>query len=93
MATYEQWKSKVEKRGYNRTTDRVDGWTDGDVITPWGFVCVYAQGDDKHHHCTWLHFIHNGYMYTRQFNNKRYTKRGIKTKAFEFAKEVVNDGY
>lgn len=90
MNTVERWKSKVEKRGYNRTTDR-DGYTDGEVITPWGFVSVYAQGDERHHHCTRLDFVHDGFMHTKQFNDKRYTKRAIKTKAFEFAKEVVND--
>lgn len=79
----------VGKTGYNRTEERKEGWLDGEVATPWGFVVVYAQGDDKHTHVTRLDFIHNGRQYMRTYNGKRFTKRGVKTKAMQFAREIV----
>lgn len=81
----------VEKRGYNLTKEHREGWLDGKIATPWGFVCVYAQGDDKYYHFTRLDFIYDGKMYVRSFSGKRYTKSGAKTKAMRFAKEIVDN--
>lgn len=80
---------KIPNRGYNRSEERREGWLDGEVATPWGFVCVYAQGNEFHSHHSRLDFIHNGVQYIRHFSGKRFTKRGIKTKAMQFAKEIV----
>jgi hypothetical protein len=80
----------VGKQGYNRTEERREGWLDGEVATPWGFVVCYAQGSEKHRHHTRLDFIHNGRLYSRNFSGKRFTKRGIKTKAMKFAKEIAS---
>lgn len=90
---------KVDKSGYNRSEERkhkgLEGqdytWLDGEIATPWGFVCVYAQGDDKRYHFTRLDFIYDGKMYVRSFRGKRYTKSGAKTKAMRFAKEIVDN--
>ncbi len=81
----------VGKTGFNSTEERKEGWLDGEVVTPWGFVRCYAQGDDKSSHHTRIDFIFNGVMYSRNFSGKRYTKRGIKTIAFQFAKEIVDN--
>jgi hypothetical protein len=78
-----------DKHGFSRIEVRKEGWTDGEVATPWGFVSVYAQGDDNHYYHTRLDFIHNGRLYMRNFSGKRYTPRVIKTKAMRFAKEMV----
>lgn len=80
---------KVEKRGTNRTVERRELWLDGCVATPWGYVICYAQGDDENFHHTRLDFIHGGRVYCRNFNGKRYSVRGIKTKAVQFAKEIA----
>lgn len=82
-------KISVGKTGLNRTENRNEGWVDGEVATPFGFVCCYAQGDDNHFYHTRLDFIHKGVMYMRNFSGKRYTKRGLKTKAMQFAREIV----
>lgn len=79
---------KVEKRGYSRIEERREGWTDGEVITPWGVVSVYAQGDDTHAHHTRLDFVFAGRQWIRDFSGKRYSTRGLKTKAMQFAKEI-----
>lgn len=80
---------KVNKNGFSRTEERKEGWMDGEVATPWGFVSIYAQGDDTHSHVTRLDFIHNGRQYIRTFSGKRFTKHGVKTKAMQFAKEIA----
>jgi len=79
----------VGKYGYNQTQERKEGWLEGLVYTPQGFVRVYAQGDEKHYHITRLDFIREGRCYVRTFRGKRYTKRGVKTKAMQFAKEIA----
>lgn len=84
--------SPITKYGYNLVNIRPrDGFTKGVVMTPWGIVDAYAQGDDKHRHNTSLIFIFDGRIHRRGFEGKRYTPRGIKTKAMQFAKEVVQD--
>jgi hypothetical protein len=80
----------VEKTGFSRTEERREGWLDGEVATPWGFVVCYAQGDKNNVNHTRLDFIHDGRLYTRSFLNKRFTQRGIKTKAMQFAKEIAS---
>lgn len=79
----------VGKTGFNRTQDRSHGWLDGEIATPWGFVIVYAQGDDNNEYLTRLDFIHKGRQYVRSFRGKRFTQRGVKTKAMQFARELA----
>lgn len=85
---YYDHEMRVEPRGFNRSKELKEGWTEGDVVTPFGIVSVYAQGDDIHSHITRLDFVFNGRLHLRTYR-KRYTVRGIKTKAYEFAKEVA----
>jgi hypothetical protein len=80
-----EWKYNVG-RGHSCLTDN-RGWTEGVVFTPHGIVEVYAQGDDVHRHSTRLRFFKDGYVYCRLWN-KRYSHRGIATKAKQFAKEL-----
>ena len=63
-------------------------YLDGDVITPQGIVLVYAQGDKEAFHASRLDFVWRGRYYVRNFE-KRYTPRGLVTKAKQFAKEIV----
>ena len=79
---------KVQKDGFSRTEDR-GGWTDGEIVTPWGIVSVYAQGDAENANHTRLDFVHAGRLHMRNFHGKRYSRRGIKTKAMQFAKEIA----
>lgn len=79
----------VGKAGYSRVNGGKE-WTDGEVATPWGFVVVYAQGDEQHYHHSRLDFIHRGRLYIRNFSGKRYTPRGLKTKAMQFAREIAS---
>jgi hypothetical protein len=64
-------------------------FTHGTVTTPHGIVDCYAQGNDKERHSTWLRFVYQGYVYHRAFSGKRYTHRGIVTKARQFVNEVI----
>ena len=75
-------------RGFNRAKELKEGWTDGEVATKHGFVVVYAQGDAEHFYVTKLEMIKDGVVYVRTFQDKRYTTRGIKTKAIQFANEL-----
>ena len=76
--------------GFSRIEIRHEGWTDGEVVTPHGIVSIYAQGDKKYDCHTRLDFAHNGRFFVRFFSGKRYSKRGIVTKAKEFAREIIN---
>ena len=76
------------KRGFGRTENN-GGWIDGEVVTPFGIVSVYAQGDDEHLFYTRLDFAHKGTLYVRKFDGKRYSPRGLVTKAYEFAKGIA----
>jgi hypothetical protein len=60
----------------------------GVVFTPHGIVSVYAQGDENYTHLTRIDIVREGTTYVRNFNGKRYSKRGISKVAKAFAKEV-----
>lgn len=66
------------------------GWSEGDVLTPNGIVSVYAQGDSECDHLTRLRFIRNGRIYFRTFIGKKYSNKGIVTKAKQFVDEIIN---
>lgn len=73
-------------KGFGRIRHNQFGWLDGEVVTPHGIVSVYAQGDNENFSMTRLDFAHRGFLYMRTFD-KRYTSRGIVTKAKQFAKD------
>lgn len=79
----------LQKRGYGRVVVRREGWTDGEVLTPYGIVTVYAQGDAENSPHTRLDFVWDGRLYMRNFDGKRYTARALVTKAMEFATEIA----
>ena len=78
-------------RGFSRWNilSARNGYEEGEIGTPNGFVSVYIQGDEEHFHLTRLGFIWEGKMHMRNFY-KRYTRRGAVTKAKQFAEEIVN---
>lgn len=80
---------KLGKRGYGRINTK-NGYTDGEVLTPVGIVSVYAQGDDQNVPHTRLDFVFDGRLYMRNFIGKRYSPRGLVTKALEFADEIAS---
>ena len=61
----------------------------GDVITPRGVVSIYAQGDNLSFYTTQLQFAYENRLYSRVFE-KRYSPRGIVTKANQFTKDVIH---
>lgn len=65
------------------------GYDDGHVLTPWGYVLVYAQGSATECHVTRLTFCHGGRAHSREFKGKRYSLRGMVTKAHKFAQEFA----
>jgi len=75
-----------------RTRKLDDGTTyeDGCVITPFGIVSLYSQGDEKYFPNTDLRFVHNGTHYSRSIQ-KRYSKRYLVTLAHRFAKDIVGE--
>ena len=79
----------LARRGYGRIEVRKDGWTDGEVVTPFGIVSVYAQGDAENQPHTRLDFAWNGRLYMRNFDGVRYSPRGLVTKAMQFASEIA----
>lgn len=62
-------------------------YLDGYVWTEFGAVGVYSQGSDKSVRASHLQFAYKGRVYVRRFN-KRFSERGLVTKAKEFAKEI-----
>ena len=60
---------------------------EGCVATPYGIVFVFAEDDDKGG-CSSFEFVWRKRYYVRLFN-KRYTERGLMTKAKQFAAEIA----
>lgn len=71
-------------------------YTDGKVLTPLGYVIVYAQGNhpeapaitENDEGYTIFRFAYEGRLYTRRIP-KRLGLRGIPIMAYKFAKEVA----
>ena len=85
---------KIPKGGYNNIRVRRHGeesYLEGTVTTPHGIVHCYAQGDLEHYKRSQLWFVIEGFRYMRWFK-KRYTARGLHTKAMQFAREVTTQG-
>lgn len=80
-------------RGWSRVrthdTGDAETYNEGTVITPHGFVDVYAQGDDKYLRVSRLDFIWCGRFYTRRFEKTRLTPRGLARAAKKFAAEIA----
>lgn len=72
--------------GYSVIHNRTDSWNDGVVFTPHGIVRVFFYGNSSG-----LDFAFRGRVHRRTFEGKRYTRRGIVTKAKQFAKEIVDN--
>lgn len=77
--------------GSGRIHDDPGGWTDGDVLTFYGIVAVYTQGDDRYDRHTRLDFVWKGRLHIRNISNRRYTARGLVTLAKRFAAEIAED--
>jgi hypothetical protein len=75
----QEWRSRLDNR---------NGYTKGIVITPFGYVDVYAQGDENHFHHTELRFIHCQREYVRSYK-KRYSHRYIVTLSRKFIKDIL----
>lgn len=58
-------------------------WEDGEVLTPYGIVSVYAEGSHSR-----LDFCYGGKLYMRNYP-KRLTKRGMTMLAGRMAKEIA----
>lgn len=67
------------------------GCPDGDVVTPYGIVGVYVYKDLAGHYHSKLDFAFKGRLYLRAFQNKRYSPRGLVTKANRFAEEITKE--
>lgn len=78
----------LHNRSFGRIEVRKAGWTDGEVVTPHGIVSIYAQGDGDHDSYSRLDLALGGRLYIRNFFGKRYTPRGLITKATQFASEI-----
>lgn len=59
----------------------------GYVVTEYGIVGIYAQGDAESFRLTILNFCLNGRNHHRTFRGKRYSRRGIVSVANRFAAE------
>src|SRR5690348_11763175 len=67
-------------------------YDEGVVATKFGFVKVYAQGNDRTSKpSTWLRFVWNGRMHDRNFD-VRFTPRRMVTLADRFAREIARGG-
>lgn len=83
----DEWKAGISN---GIRTNQEYRYHEGVVGTPYGFVWVYAQGCNKYAPSSRLDFIWNGRRHSRWFRNKRYSKRGLVTKARQFALEIAN---
>lgn len=63
-----------------------DGYIDGPVVTLLGIVIAYTQEN-----YTRLDFVWNNRLHVRTID-RRFSKRGLVTKAAQFAKEVAGIG-
>lgn len=79
----------IKGRNINRVSSNPGGYTDGEVLTEYGIVAVYAQGDENHWYGSRLDFVHGGRLYIRNFEKKRLTHRGLVRQAGKFAREVA----
>lgn len=70
----------------------LEDWTEGTIATRYGIVSVYTQGDARVEHYSRLDFARDGRLYTRNFEGKRYSHRGLVTKAKEFARQITEGG-
>lgn len=69
------------------TTD--SGWYRSHVVaTPFGYVSVYTQGDDKSPGYSMLQFIRDGRAFERRFNYSM-TPRAAAVQAGKLARHVV----
>ena len=85
---------KIPKGGFNniRTVEGGESsYLHGAVTTPHGIVDCYAQGGLKVFEYSYLWFVFGGFRHARRFK-KRYTARGLHTKAIQFAREVTTEG-
>ena len=85
---------KIPKGGFNSIRVRRHGeesYLEGTITTPYGIVDCYAQGGLYVFEYSYLWFVYGGFRHTRRFN-KRYTARGLHTKAMQFAREVTTEG-
>lgn len=73
------------KKPFGRIRLNPGGWDEGEVITPFGIVSVYAQGDENNVHHTAMDFAFNGRFYHKSFQKRRYSQRYMVTKANQFA--------
>lgn len=73
-------------RGFARWSNPREGYDydEGEIATPHGWVTAYAES--KH---TRLDFLWKGRIYYRNFQNRRYSRRGMVTLAKAFAAEIV----
>jgi hypothetical protein len=69
---------------YNRAAE---DWLEGTVITEYGVVEVYSQGDANHSKHTELSFAIAGTCHVRSFQ-RRFSKSYLKTLAKRFANEI-----
>ena len=60
------------------------------ISTVHGYVCAFFY-DSPSTKASGLFFVHKGREYTRRFEGKIYTPRGLVTKAKQFASYVVSN--
>jgi hypothetical protein len=89
MMKIEDWNFRVSRCTGNISLSAKYDYLDGTVSTPHGIVSCYAQGDKSSYRFSSLSFIYRGIDYRRNFNGKRYSSRGLVTKAKEFANEII----
>ena len=77
--------SIIERRQYTTLGGECLEWTDGEVITPDGIVTVLAQNNPD---LSRLDYVFEGRVYSRSYR-KRYSSRGLVTKAKQFAREIA----
>ena len=62
-------------------------WDEGEVVTKYGIISVYMQGDDDHFHHTRLDMVVDGRLHIWSFE-KRYTRRGAVMKANQMGRSL-----
>lgn len=77
------------RRPFGGQLRATDGYIAGSVVTPLGFVVVYTE-DSKNY--TRLAFVWNNRLYIRKID-RRFSKRGLVTKAAQFAQEISGMGW
>lgn len=92
MREYTDDSFAISKAGFTRWSchDPKYDYESGELVTREGSVTMYMQGGDVRSRFTQINFSYGGRLHMRTYR-KRYTRRGVVTKAKQFVADVCDE--